>query len=259
MTRKQQLALWRSNNRRQLGYRRKGRMMFSKAFDDQVRPLFDKLNETSDIRDFDIPALNNVVIESAYNKLYQLTARDFAISKRKELKDVKSEDDIFDSIIRSEITAYVQQNTASMITVVGDTSLKLLQDMVKNLTVDIIDQGIGGGEAVTMLRDQIQSGWHEIKRYRVERIIRTEVNRAANFGSYKGAENIGMMIERVWMSAFAAESRSEHMAANGQAVKMDEPFIVGGDSLLFPGDVSLGASAGNTINCLCSMFERPVK
>jgi len=39
-----------------------------------------------------------------------------------------------------------------------------------------------------------------------------------------------------------------HRAADFQVVKITEPFIVGGQSLMHPGDVSLGASIGNTAN-----------
>ena len=65
-----------------------------------------------------------------------------------------------------------------------------------------------------------------------------------------------MRLEKVWLSAFAHESRETHMAANAQAKDLEEAFTVGGEQLMFPGDVSLGGSAGNTINCLCTTFER---
>jgi hypothetical protein len=37
-----------------------------------------------------------------------------------------------------------------------------------------------------------------------------------------------------------------HVAANGQTVNIDEPYIVSGESLQYPGDNSLNASIGNT-------------
>lgn len=39
-----------------------------------------------------------------------------------------------------------------------------------------------------------------------------------------------------------------HVAANGQTVNIDEPYIVSGEQLNYPSDNSLGASVGNTIN-----------
>lgn len=43
----------------------------------------------------------------------------------------------------------------------------------------------------------------------------------------------------------------DHVEADGQQRRIDEPFIVSGQELQFPGDTRLGASAGNVIKCRC--------
>ena len=48
--------------------------------------------------------------------------------------------------------------------------------------------------------------------------------------------------------------RDHHAFAKGQTVNLDEPFTVDNEYLLYPGDPSLGASAGNIVNCRCSVF-----
>jgi len=58
-----------------------------------------------------------------------------------------------------------------------------------------------------------------------------------------------------WASILDGNTRTgqfDHVQADGQRVPMSQPFIVSGESLMFPSDRSLGASAGNTINCRCS-------
>ena len=55
-----------------------------------------------------------------------------------------------------------------------------------------------------------------------------------------------------WDTVGDSNVRDAHIAADGQQVPINEPFIVDGESLMFPGDTSLGASAGNIINCRCS-------
>ena len=42
-----------------------------------------------------------------------------------------------------------------------------------------------------------------------------------------------------------------HVEANGQVVNINEPYMVSGELLNYPGDVSLGASPGNVVNCRC--------
>lgn len=61
----------------------------------------------------------------------------------------------------------------------------------------------------------------------------------------------GKRITKVWRAVGDSKTRPAHRAASGQVRLLDEPFIVGGEKLMYPGDWSLGASAGNTINCRC--------
>ena len=49
------------------------------------------------------------------------------------------------------------------------------------------------------------------------------------------------------LSALDSRTRPEHAEADGQVVGVDEPFIVGGEKLMFPGDRS--GSPWNTYNC----------
>lgn len=44
----------------------------------------------------------------------------------------------------------------------------------------------------------------------------------------------------------------DHLEADGQRIRFDEPFEVSGELLMWPGDISLGASIGNIIRCRCS-------
>lgn len=46
-------------------------------------------------------------------------------------------------------------------------------------------------------------------------------------------------------------SRFDHVSPEGQTSPIREPFIVSGELLRFPGDMSLGASIGNIANCRC--------
>jgi len=250
MTRRQR---WQRIDRRKANYRVKSKPIFMKAFEDQIQPLYEKIKETSDIRDIVVPPLNNKAIEEAYKRLYLITASDYAMMQRREFrkKDV-SEDEIFEALMYDEIINYLKIHKGATITACGDTSVELIQRLIDKMVPEIIDQGIGGGAAQTMLRDQINSAWHEMKRFRTERIARTEVNRASNWGSLEGAKSVGMSQDKVWMSAFSPDSRETHNAADGQRVDINEPFTVGGESLMYPGDPA--GSVGNTVNCLCSTY-----
>ena len=88
---------------------------------------------------------------------------------------------------------------------------------------------------------------------RAERIARTELHTARSAAMDKAAgwlADTGATVRKVWISAADERVRPDHVAANGQTVGYDEPFIVGGEQLWFPGDRENG-SPGQTIQCRC--------
>lgn len=86
------------------------------------------------------------------------------------------------------------------------------------------------------------------------RIARTETTRVENSARMDVGEHgkqLGFNMWRRWRATPDERTRQAHADADGQEVPQDEPFVVGGEEMMFPGDISLGASAGNTINCRC--------
>lgn len=59
-----------------------------------------------------------------------------------------------------------------------------------------------------------------------------------------------------WASAEDSRTRPSHAAADGDEVPLDEPFSVGGELLMVPGDPR--GSAKNVANCRCSILHHPV-
>ena len=95
-------------------------------------------------------------------------------------------------------------------------------------------------------------------RYRAETIARTESINALRAGqdeAIRQAVETGELEQefatKVWDASGDARTRPTHAAADGQEVPIDQPFNVGGYQLMRPGDSSLGAPAGETIQCRC--------
>ena len=87
------------------------------------------------------------------------------------------------------------------------------------------------------------------------RIARTETTRVMNSAKQAVGEEgkrLGLTMYKKWVSAVDDRTRDEHVQADGQEVPIDEPFVVGAEEMLYPGDISLGASAWNVINCRCT-------
>jgi len=108
----------------------------------------------------------------------------------------------------------------------------------------------------------IQSKFAEMEKYRAERIARTEITSASNWGHDQGAQSIaadtGLRLQKVWITAIDDVARADHLAAHNQTVAADEDFIVGGVPLAFPGDPN-ASDAGQIINCRCTHVHEVIE
>lgn len=113
------------------------------------------------------------------------------------------------------------------------------------------------GKSIKGMVDDLQKRIPTMNRDSAIRTARTAVTNAQNAGrmdSYVAAKKMGIEMEREWVSALDARTRPEHAEADGQVVGVDEPFIVGGEKLMFPGDRS--GSGWNIYNCRCTQIAR---
>ena len=59
--------------------------------------------------------------------------------------------------------------------------------------------------------------------------------------------------KKQWVAIMDKKTRSTHRSADGEIIEITEPFIVGGSLLMYPRDVSLGASSSEIVGCRCSV------
>lgn len=100
------------------------------------------------------------------------------------------------------------------------------------------------------------------EKYRGEVIARTESINALREGqqqaiqqSFETSDVLEKEVTRTWDSSGDSRTRTAHRNADGQTVVgWNEPFIVDGERLRYPGDQR--GSASNTIQCRCRVIER---
>lgn len=130
-------------------------------------------------------------------------------------------------------------------------SCQLIQGVTDNdVLMTLWDVIYEGSFSINKAREALENAY-SFSSDRAETIARTEILSAGRAGQFHADVQSGMVIGKKWMAANQERTRDHHKRANGQVVKLDEPFIVDGEPLMFPGDSSLGAGAGNTINCRC--------
>ena len=96
---------------------------------------------------------------------------------------------------------------------------------------------------------------------RAETIVRTEVLRIQSIATHarllaqrESLKRSGYTLRKRWLSAHDPRVRPSHLAADGQVQELEEPFLVGGEELIYPRDPN--GSGGNTVRCRC--IEAPV-
>lgn len=151
----------------------------------------------------------------------------------------------------SFIQDYLEKNLFTKIT------LKMNETTKKALLLAIqtgIDKGLGIDDIVRSLQD-----WPFLY-FQAARIVRTEVNRAANVGIMASASTFKFEQVKEWISAednrvrgTKPEDHASHVRLDGRVVEENEYWIDprNGDVLRFPGDPE--ASAASVINCRCTM------
>lgn len=135
-----------------------------------------------------------------------------------------------------------------------------IPDEVYNLVFAAISDGINDGDGVDEIAERIDAVLSEAGSenwaHRARLIAITEANRAGNAGAFAS----GMLAQRLegvpmlkrWLDSHDARVRPQHRDADGQTVPIDQPFRLGGDQVMYPGDPA--GLPETVINCRCSML-----
>ncbi len=126
---------------------------------------------------------------------------------------------------------------------------------VSKTTANKISKAINEGRANDRTHRQIardieDATGGEIGDARARTIARTEIHSATQAGSLASAEDADIPgLKKEWLTVGDERVRQDHADADGQRQELDEPFDIGGESLMQPGDPT--ASPDETINCRC--------
>lgn len=116
----------------------------------------------------------------------------------------------------------------------------------------LIDDGLRTNQTREQIMGSIRSaGLPQFNELRADTVARTEVMKAANAGlidSQRALGDDGMGCKE-WVATGDERTRDWHAEADGQIVRVSEPFEVGGELLDVPGD----GDADNATNCRCTV------
>ncbi len=182
--------------------------------------------------------------------IYQDVGEDFGESVLKDLKfgDTSYEQKLLNlhlNLHAPDVLVHLLQIAGEKVRQIYGTTLAFLQE---HLTA-----GVQAGETLDQVAQRVDDLYTEsIIPERSQTISATEVHGANEYGSSQAAQLSGLTLKKVWLSTFDSKVRADHADAHGQEVGTDEPFIVGGEPLMYPGDPA--GSPGNIINCRCTVY-----
>jgi hypothetical protein len=150
---------------------------------------------------------------------------------------------------RPAVTTYLAQVTNRMVRT---------PDLVFDEVAATVARGAGAGDSIVTvakrIEDLLTTTGTDTWDGRAVTVARTETIGALNGGRSDAfsavSELLGGGFEQMWLATIDRRTRPEHAEADGQRVGVDEPFDVGGEALMQPGDP--GGSAWNVINCRCT-------
>lgn len=162
----------------------------------------------------------------------------------KARKPVEGEARIDFSLEVPEIDQYLEERPRRYGTDVSQTTIRHIREQLQ--------EGVESGETIDELADRILEFTDVDATYRAQRIARTEVISASNAGSWAHYRESGVVAQKEWLTAQDERVRDAHADAEGQMVDLDDPFVVDGEELEFPGDPN--GSPENIINCRCTIL-----
>ena len=192
---------------------------------------------------------------------YRKVAKAFNGEVRKEAKhhnlilDTKAAEET----INDDVMKYILAHSVTQSGIILGTTQKELQQIVSSVL-------LGNAVAETQLSN-IQVGNELKKRFvdrmgsRVDTIAITETNMVAERVKYIEANTLAQVVAQqpakqtlvdTWNTTLDEKTRASHVAADRQEIPHGRAFTVQGQLLRYPGDMSLGASLDNVINCRCA-------
>ena len=182
------------------------------------------------------------LITTAGLPIAQATARDMRAAK------AAAEDGVWLTSLRN----YAVSRAGSEITVVTGTWKKSLVAIVRQVLAEQAGIGI---EKLT--REIYKTYTGQLEKWQCRRIAQTESMIGAAEAANDAAQTLTIKFTKQWCISGLGNTRESHEAMDGVEVDQDDPFVLPGGLLMYPHDTSLGADAGEIINCACACLRRP--
>ena len=151
----------------------------------------------------------------------------------------------------SELINYSQNRAGNEIVLVQGT----LRDNLIGITRKVMEADTA--MPIEKLARTIFKEYQAIELWQARRIAQTETMIGLADAGEIAARSLGVRYDKQWVISGLGNSRETHEIMDGVVVDMDEPFTLPDCQMMYPHDSSLGAPAGEIINCACDVLHLP--
>lgn len=156
-----------------------------------------------------------------------------------------------DGYWEQELLQYAEQRAGSEIVIVQDT---LKEELVK-LTRTLMQEDTQ--ESIEKLARRIYAGYKDLELWQARRIAQTETMIGLADAGNIAAQSLDVRFDKQWVISGLGNTRDTHAVMDGVVVGQDEPFELEDCMMMYPHDGSMGAPAGEIINCACDVLRLP--
>ena len=130
------------------------------------------------------------------------------------------------------------------------------KDQLVGVTRKVMSEADGMGiEKVARL---IFEGYQDIELWQARRIAQTETMISLADAGDLAAKTLDLRYSKQWCTSGLGNTRDTHLAMDGITVEDWEPFELADCMMMYPHDSTMGAPAGEIINCACDCIRRPI-
>lgn len=151
----------------------------------------------------------------------------------------------------SELINYSQNRAGNEIVLVQGT----LRDNLVGITRKVMEADTA--MPIEKLAKRIFTEYQAIELWQARRIAQTETMIGLADAGEIAARSLGVRYDKQWVISGLGNTRETHEIMDGVVVDMDEPFTLPDCQMMYPHDSSLGAPAGEIINCACDVLHIP--
>lgn len=156
--------------------------------------------------------------------------------------------DFFNPEWFTQMVEYFRLIGGNKVTGIDQTTI----EKIKNVLEDILSQNLSRREQAKLFEETLNDP--AFNRARSLVIARTESTTAANYGINMGAESSDYEVEKFWINTKDKRTRRTHLLMTQDPIAINQPFLVGGVPMMYPGDPS--APAAEVVNCRCVMSTK---